>query len=146
VSINWGYFYLAARPESGMTQRMNSDDTSRTTFVNTGKLPTSDDNNMPRLANDHWPVLANVWDLGSIPANSTAVTKVLLLAYDDIYSINYFGQMLKGYWTQSSASISMYHIVYCHYDTNFVTKMIYWISHTENIRHWFHNVQCLISN
>ncbi len=51
---------------------------------------------MPRPANNDLPVLATVFDLG--PVGNAPVSRHLLLAYDDIYAIEYFNRRLRPYW------------------------------------------------
>jgi len=102
VGINWGYFYIAAPKESNLSQSMNNAEMARSSFVTLGKLPDKDDQNMPRAANFGWIVLSNSWSF--ILSPDKPVTKMLILAYDDIASINYFGQIMKGYWTQTLPS------------------------------------------
>ena len=69
-------------------------------FAATGKLPVSDDSNTPRAVNDGQPVEAVVMDLGKVSAKP--VSRWLMVAYDDVYSINYFGKRLRAYWRRSS--------------------------------------------
>jgi hypothetical protein len=96
VGINWGYLYVAAE-NNGIQQSMANCQDARGGFVSNGKLP-GDNTNMPTPANNNWPVLAVAWDLGSVGAQN--VERVLLVAYDDIFSINYFGVKLQAYWRQ----------------------------------------------
>jgi hypothetical protein len=56
-------------------------------------------------------VLAVSWQFQVAPQQN--VTKLVVLAYDDIYSIDFFGQKLRAYWRRNSpddsflASISL---------------------------------------
>jgi hypothetical protein len=95
VGINWGYLYVATENSSTIQQSMALCQDTRGGFVSSGKLP-ADSKTMPVVVSNGWPVLATVFDLGSVGAQS--VQRVLLLAYDDIYSMNYFGLRLQAYW------------------------------------------------
>ncbi len=61
----------------------------------------ADDVRMPRAANDEWPVLAWMFDLGNV-GKSTA-ERHIVLAYDDQFSIEYFYRKLRPYWRRSGA-------------------------------------------
>ncbi|MBU6400445.1 MAG: DUF4965 domain-containing protein, partial [Verrucomicrobia bacterium] len=96
LRIDWGYLYLAIPRHNGESTRIANANAVRDGFVANGKLPADDDTDMPRPANDRWPVLAAVLELG--PVGPAAVSRHLLLAYDDLYSIEYFYQSLRPYW------------------------------------------------
>ena len=57
---------------------------------------------MPRAVNDDQPVLAFAFDLGTVGA--APVSRHLMVAYDEIYSIKYFGQKLRPYWRRNGAT------------------------------------------
>jgi hypothetical protein len=99
--INWGYAYLAgnekqARGASGGTEALMD------SFVKEGRLPNLDDSRMPRPANDSQPVLALMLDLGNVGV--AAVSRHVTIAYDEIFSIKYFGKNLRPYWRRNGAS------------------------------------------
>jgi len=96
LRIDWGYFYLAVPRQSGTEEVMAGDRTCRESFAQMGKLPDTDDLRMPRAASDNWPVLACVFHLGDVTA--TPVSRHVLLAYDDLFSIEYFHRKLRPYW------------------------------------------------
>jgi len=102
IGINWGYLYVASSNDS--LQSMSNAQDARSSFVNNGKLP-GDNTHVNVPASQDWPVLAVAWDLGSV--GSQNVQKVLLVAYDDIVSLNYFGTKLKAYWTKTYSSITV---------------------------------------
>lgn len=54
---------------------------------------------MPRPANKDWPVTAVRFDFGSLKPNEQK-SDMILIAYDHIYGIEYFGTKLKPFWTQ----------------------------------------------
>lgn len=52
---------------------------------------------MPRPANKDWPVTAVRFDLGSLKSNEKK-SETILIAYDHVYGMEYFGTKLKPYW------------------------------------------------
>jgi hypothetical protein len=96
LRIDWGYLTLAIPPQGPHASVMASDRTARGHFIEQGTLPNADDLGMPRAARDNWPVLACTFDLGKVGADP--ISRHLLLAYDDGYSIEYFRQKLRPYW------------------------------------------------
>lgn len=91
--IDWGYAYMAA---AGAKAAIAGDAALLKSFVDSGGLPEKDDANMPRAVNDDQPVMAFVFDLGNV--NATPVSRHLMVAYDEVQSIKYFGKRLQPYW------------------------------------------------
>jgi hypothetical protein len=95
--INWGYVYAAA---SEGESAIGSSETLARQFVSSGTLPGTDDTHMPRPANEQQPVLAFAFDLGDVSA--APVTRQVIVAYDEIYAIKYFGRNLRPYWKRDN--------------------------------------------
>ncbi|HWY29396.1 MAG TPA: DUF5127 domain-containing protein [Candidatus Acidoferrum sp.] len=93
--INWGYAYVAA-PTSQASSAIGANGTLLQQFIQSGNLPAADDAQMPRAANDRTPVMAFVFDLGAV--GGAAVERQVIVAYDEIYAIKYFGKNLRPYW------------------------------------------------
>jgi len=51
-----------------------------------------------------WPVGAFAWDLGTLSSGQNA-SRHLTIAYDDIYSIKYYGTNFEPYWQHSKGAI-----------------------------------------
>ena len=100
LRIDWGYLYLVLPPEHQAKRCITTDLHARTSFIEEGSLPDSDDLGMPRAANDRppAPVLACVFELGSV--GTQTVRRHLALAYDDQFSLEYFYRKLRPYWHQ----------------------------------------------
>ena len=96
--INWGYAYAAALTEQSQSA-IGADETLLNDFVMTGHLPAQDDVRMPRAVNDATPVLAFVFDCDSV--GNRPKRRQIILAYDEIYAIKYFGQKLRPYWRRN---------------------------------------------
>ncbi len=102
LRIDWGYFYLAFPPQPHIATVMASDTAARGAFILADKLPDSDDLDMPRPAHTRWPVLASRFALGQVLANP--VSRHVLLAYDDVYAIEYLNRRLRPYWRRDRGS------------------------------------------
>ena len=99
LRIDWGYLYLSAPTSEHARTTATSHELSRTGFATTGRAPDQDDTRKPRRANDDWPVLAAALDLGNV--SKTEVSRHILLAYDDEFSIELMGERLRPYWRKS---------------------------------------------
>jgi hypothetical protein len=99
--INWGYAYAAAASDQAKAA-IGADKVLLDKFVADGSLPAEDDARMPRAVSDEQPVLAFVFDLGPI---SAPVTRQVIVAYDEIYAIKYFGRKLPPYWRRNGATV-----------------------------------------
>jgi hypothetical protein len=97
--IDWGRLYLAV--EKGNETTMGSSK-SRDDFAANGSISDVDDLRMPRAARDEWPVLACAFK--NFKVGSDRVSKHLVLAYDDEYSISYLGRKMPPIWRKSGKS------------------------------------------
>lgn len=100
LRIDWGYLYVAAPPGEGVDQVISSRRAARSSFSQTGFMPASDDPESPKPAGD-WdgPVLAYSFDLGKV--GSTPVSRYVVLAYDEAFSIQYLYRWLRPYWRRN---------------------------------------------
>jgi hypothetical protein len=97
LRCDWGWLYAAsADPCSAVAA---DDGSCRGAFAGDGSLPDEDDRDQPRACSDRWPLLAFRWDLGNVAA--TPVERRLVLAYDDLLSVEYLGRRLGGYWRRN---------------------------------------------
>jgi hypothetical protein len=95
LRIDWGYLYLAADRAEGANEFAGERAQARAAFDSTGRVPDSDD-----LAAR--PVLAYSLTLGRVSA--TPVSRYLMLAYDDIYAIEYFQRKERAWWRRNGAN------------------------------------------
>jgi hypothetical protein len=100
--INWGYA-CAAADSAQATAAIGADKALLEAFVADGALPASDDARMPRAVSDEQPVLAFVFDLGKVSA--APVARQVMVAYDEVFAINYFGHKLLPYWKRNGAAV-----------------------------------------
>ncbi len=104
IRIDWGFFYCAAPPAEGLSEVVGDQQRVREAFVRDGRLPSADDTDMPRRAEERRGralVMALAFDLGAVRTES--VTRHMLLAYDDVFSIEYLNRRLRPYWRRHGA-------------------------------------------
>ena len=99
--INWGYAYLTAAAEQAKAIVGAQQDLVGA-FVARGELPAQDDTHMPRAVSNNQPVMAFLFDLGQVDAKPVA--RQVILAYDEVYAIKYFGRKLRPYWRRNGAT------------------------------------------
>ena len=99
LRIDWGYLYLAVPSASGVATQLTGADAGRRAFVQTGTLPEADEITAARPAHDGWPVLACALLLGTVSA--APVSRHILLAYDDLFAIEYFYRKVRPYWRRN---------------------------------------------
>ena len=84
VGLDWGYIYTAASSKQS-TSCIASNGRCINDFVAHGRLAETDSTNMPRAVNAGEPVEAFAFNLGKV--THTAVTRHVMVAYDEVYSI-----------------------------------------------------------
>lgn len=102
LRIDWGFVNLAARKAPGSVVR-TGDSGLRMTFITTGSIAGEDQPHPSAPVREAWPVLASSTDFGTVTPEKP-VSSYLVLAYEDIYSVEYFNQKLPGYWTRTFSS------------------------------------------
>ena len=101
LRIDWGYLYLAA-PASPASQQATADHRAAlTSFTESGKLPDSDDLNTDVSPRFKSPVLAYAADLGQV--STSPVSRHVVLAYDDVFGLEYFQRRVRPYWRRNGA-------------------------------------------
>jgi hypothetical protein len=94
LRIDWGYVYLAVPPQKGAST-LATNLRARSEFASSGRLGEADELDIPQASRYH-PVLAAAFDLGEV--GSQPVSRYLMLAYDDLFSIQYFQRNLRPWW------------------------------------------------
>lgn len=95
LRIDWGYVYLVVPDQPDCRSVIARDEASRKGFASSGLLPESDDTRMPRAANDQWPVMAVAFTIDGV---KEPVQRQIMIAYDDLYAIEYMQKKLKAWW------------------------------------------------
>lgn len=88
--IDWGYFYLAAEKDNTVST-IGENHQLRTDFI-AGKL-----NGQSKAGKNEQSSLALVRKI----ANTKNASGKIMLGYDDLYSIQYFGENLRPYWNRN---------------------------------------------
>ena len=101
LRIDWGYLLLVVPDQTGASASTQSSGDVESQFA-AGQALSFDDLDMPRRA-DRRTVLASVFDLGQV--GDTASSRHVLLAYDDIYSIEYLNRRLRPYWRRNGITM-----------------------------------------
>ena len=102
LRIDWGYLYVAADRSDGVTEACTLRQPARASFEATGRVPDTDS-----LADPGAPlrnptnVLAFTVGLGRVGA--APVSRYLMIAYDDVYSIEYFERRERAWWRRDGA-------------------------------------------
>lgn len=98
VRINWGRFYIAV-PQNETQSIAAGNEGYRETFLKTGRIPDSDDIAGARQPDSRYPApptLNVCLPLGMVGAD--AVSRHVLVAYDETYPIEYMQRKLLPYW------------------------------------------------
>jgi hypothetical protein len=104
LRIDWGYLYLMPSNRSGVTSRGGMHADNLRTFLESGSLPDSDD-----LADPVPPrrglgaSIAVAMDFGQV---TQPLLRTLIIAYDDLYSIEYFRRRELAFWRRNGADAS----------------------------------------
>ncbi len=99
LRIDWGYLYVAA-PAGRATQcTATTKRAARMGFVNSDKLPAPADAAVLHGNASNELALAFSMDLGSVKAGGASCW--LILAYDDLFSIQYMKKNLRPYWRRN---------------------------------------------
>lgn len=98
LRIDWGYLYLAADRAGGVTEEIAGRDAARAEFESAGKLTDADD---PSDKPGNRLVLAYAIHLDDV--TGTGAMRYLMLAYDDLFSIEYFQRRERAWWRRKGA-------------------------------------------
>ena len=102
--IDWGYAYVAAE-QTGAKGAMAAQQACFDAFAKDGSLPADDAVGAKPVGGDvkerdQWdaavPTLALTVDLGKVAGE--AVERRTMIAYDDVYAIDFFGRKCRGFW------------------------------------------------
>jgi Domain of unknown function (DUF4965)/Domain of unknown function (DUF5127)/Domain of unknown function (DUF1793)/Domain of unknown function (DUF4964) len=107
LRINWGFFYLGVPDGQGTVSLAAGNELARNRFESNGELPKDDDLDQPRMPQSRYPappLLSVAFPLGQVGV--APARRYLLLAYDDIYSIEYMHQKLLPYWRKDSTTFA----------------------------------------
>jgi len=99
LRINWGYLYVAVIDGEGVFETVTEASRAQREFAQTGAVANSYDTRMPRAVDDHMPAVAitfRILAVGAVP-----IERHILLAYDEIYSVELLHRRLRPYWRRN---------------------------------------------
>jgi hypothetical protein len=99
LRIDWGYFYVAIAKDKRASSTVNQAETTRRDFIASGDLPAPAEEAALQNNARNDSVIAFAVNLGAVQAKS--VSCWLVLAYDDLYSIQYLKKNLRPYWRRN---------------------------------------------
>ena len=97
IRIDWGYAYLAANKKETASVGIGDYFEAKQAFEKNGNIA-GDVSQLTTRPSKQMPAMVYVDNLGAIstkPANG-----FMMIGYDDVESIQYFGDNLKGWWTK----------------------------------------------
>jgi len=97
VRIDWGYFYLASEESENKSLAIGDFSAMKKLFAESGKASAGKDQ-ITAVLSKSMPVLTCTDNLGKVSEEPSA--GYVMVAYDDIESIQYFGDNLKAWWTK----------------------------------------------
>jgi hypothetical protein len=103
LRIDWGYLYVVAPPGSNSSEAATDRSEAVRQFSSGGRLPGSDELTVFMPYGQPLPVLAETFDLGAV--GSSPVARHLIMAYDDIFGIDYFYRHLLPYWRHDGRQV-----------------------------------------
>ncbi len=99
VRIDWGYAYLAANTEAKSQLAIGKYDEVKSVFAIQGATSGHDQTVSTKMSNEMM-AMSYSHDLGRI---SKDVAGYVMIGYDDVASIQYFGDNRKAWWTKNGA-------------------------------------------
>jgi len=102
VRIDWGYFYLVGKQDKSTSFSINDCGTTKKEFSENGKLSGIVNKNLSPEMEKQMTSLALSQEVGKV--GSKAVSNKIMIGYDDLYSIQYFGENLRPWWNNDGAN------------------------------------------
>lgn len=99
VRIDWGYFYLAATTGQNPEAVQADANSVRSAFASSGSIAQVAPSSDKERAASEAPVSALAFEFGSV--GEKPVSRWLMVAYDDLYSIQYMKKNLRPYWRRN---------------------------------------------
>lgn len=97
IRIDWGYAYLAANKTETASFGIGDYFEAKQAFEKDGKIA-GDVSQLTARPSTQMPAMVYVDNLGAI--SSEPSNGFVMIGYDDVESIQYFGDNLKGWWTK----------------------------------------------
>ena len=98
VRMDWGYFYLVGKQDKAHSYGIEDYAKIKHQFISKGILPNKANINLPSNMEDEMTALGYSEKLGKV--NEQPASGYVMLGYNDIKSIQFFGQNLEAWWTK----------------------------------------------
>ena len=102
IRIDWGYLYVSTPPDAHATEYMGNLTAARTAFASAGRLAGGDDTETSAVSSATPRGLAVALPLGAVGV--TSVSRHVLIAYDDIWSLTFLERRVRPYWRRNGAT------------------------------------------
>lgn len=102
LRIDWGYLYVLPQPGPGVSTVIAEPSAAWDAFRLNGQLPQTDELEPSTEARPLFPVLAASFHLGEVSA--APVERHLVIAYDEVYSIELLHRWLRPYWRRNGTT------------------------------------------
>jgi hypothetical protein len=103
LRIDWGYLYSFAPAAAGTSDVLSTRPEALKSFVASGHLPENDDLRPFQPYAQPNPVLAHVFALSAV---DKPISRYLVLAYDDEFSVEYLNRRLRPYWRRNGDGVA----------------------------------------
>jgi hypothetical protein len=102
LRIDWGSLYVAAPLDENPAEALADRNAARNSFASGSRLPETDDTENDRQV-DRLPIaLAIALPVG--PVGASPVSRHILIAYDDVWSLTYLERRVRAYWRRNGAT------------------------------------------
>ena len=98
LRIDWGFLYIASPQEERASSKAVDAQAGRVGFIRDGKLPPVDEKSLANNGRND-SAIAFVMNLDSV--HEKAASCWLMMAYDDLYSIQYMKRNLRPFWRRT---------------------------------------------
>ena len=103
LRIDWGYVYLAVPESQHPGVLVATREKLMRNFVMNGKIPDSDILPQGSKVRDGWICSGSSWNLGRVGSSGTS--SIAMIAFDDVSSIRYFGNVLNAFWKHDGTTM-----------------------------------------
>lgn len=103
LRIDWGYLYVAA-PQAAQANMVIQPTSAREPWLRTGNTPQEDDLEPTPYTQRYQPRLITTFALGQV--STSPVSRRVLLAYDDLFGLQYFHRNLRPWWRRNGMGIA----------------------------------------
>lgn len=101
VGLDWGYLYTAAATDQAKSAFLPIRKALKQFRAN-GSVGPSESTRGPQRVSNGRPVEAFAFNLGTV--SSAPVSRQLMVAYDEVWAIDYFGEYLRPYWRKGGVT------------------------------------------